>query len=332
MPLVPSTYKAPLWLRGGHCQTIFPSLFRKVPPVVASRAIIPATDGDEIVCDTFLAAPPRRSDSVVVLSHGLEGNSLRKYMRGMMLRFAQDGWDSVGRNFRGCGGEMNRTVGLYHSGQTEDLHSVIEHCLYLGYERITLVGFSMGANQVLKYLGEHADKVPGAVVAAVAFSAPCDLAAAAQELDKPENALYMRSFLRTLTQKVKVKHESFPDAYPLDGLESIRTFAEFDNRYTGPIHGFSSARDYWEKAACLPFLTAIRTPVLLINALNDPFLAPSCSPVDIAASHACLHLETPQNGGHVGFTSPFGQDAYWSEDRAAEFVATVCAGRAGRIQ
>lgn len=328
MPLVDSTYKAPLWLPGGHAQTIFPSLFRRVPQVGTTRSFIPTPDGDEILCDTFLAAPPRRSGSVVVLSHGLEGNSLRKYMRGMMLRFAQDGWDSVGRNLRGCGGQMNRTVGLYHSGQTDDLHTVIEHCLYLGYERIALVGFSMGANQMLKYLGESADKVPDTVVAAVAFSSPCDLPASASELDKPENAIYMRYFLRTLTKKVRQKHESYPDAYPLDGLDSIRTFAEFDSKYTGPVHGFSSAQDYWEKAACLPFLPAIRTPSLLVNARNDPFLAPSCSPADIAATHPFLYLEMPQNGGHVGFASPLGQGgAYWSENRAAEFVMEVCSGR-----
>lgn len=320
MPLVSSLYKAPLWLRGGHVQTIFPSLFRKVPAATVRRTYIATPDGDAIALDTHAADPQRQSRAVVVLSHGLEGNSLRKYMRGMMLRFAAEGWDTVARNLRGCGGRMNRTFGLYHSGQTDDLHSVVEHCLALGYERVALVGFSMGGNQVLKYLGENPARVPRDLSAAAVFSVPCHLPGSARQLDRPENAIYMRYFLRTLRQKVRQKHEQYPHLYPLEGLDAIRTFAEFDGRYTAPVHGFDSAQDYWQRAACLPFLPDIRVPTLLVNAQNDPFLSPECSPAALAAKHAFLHLETPHDGGHVGFTSVLGAPAYWSEDRAAEFM------------
>ena len=313
-----SSYAAPAWLPGGHAQSIFPLLFRKIPELPFKRSTIPTPDGDRIALDT-LQAGEKQSRSVVILSHGLEGNSRRKYMRGMCRIFAAQGWDSVARNFRGCGGEPNLTPGLYHSGQTEDIHTTVIYCLELGYERIALVGFSMGGNQILKYLGENPDRSPPQLVAAVAFSVPCHLPGSAAVLDQPGNAVYMRYFLQSLRKKVRQKHAVYPKLYPLGGLEAIHTFAEFDGQYTAPIHGFASARDYWEKAACLPHLPHIARPSLLVNARNDPFLSAGCYPVDTARQSRFLFLEMPDNGGHVGFTSRLGEAAYWSETRAVEF-------------
>ena len=319
MPLLScSSYVAPAWLPGGHVQTIFPALFRKLPDVPFKRTAIPTPDGDRIVLDT-LHAGEKQGRSVVILSHGLEGDSRRKYMRGMCRIFAAQGWDSVARNFRGCGGEPNLTPGLYHSGQTEDVHTTVLHCLELGYERIALAGFSMGGNQILKYLGEGPDRIPPQLVAAVVFSVPCHLPGAAVTLDHIGNAVYMRYFLQSLREKVRKKHAVYPELYPLGGLEAMRTFAEFDGQYTAPIHGFASARDYWEKAACLPHLPHIALPSLLVNARNDPFLSEGCYPVDTARQSRFLFLEMPDSGGHVGFPSCLGKAVYWSETRAVEF-------------
>jgi predicted alpha/beta-fold hydrolase len=193
------------------------------------------------------------------------------------------------------------------------------HCLKLGYERIALVGFSMGGNHVLKYLGENPARVPSQIVAAAAFSVPCHLSGAVMVLDQPGNAVYMRYFLKSLREKVRKKHVVYPQLYPLDGLEDMRTFAEFDGQYTAPIFGFVSANDYWEKAACLPHLPHIAVPSLLLNSKNDPFLSEGCYPVDIARQSRFLFLEMPDSGGHVGFTSRLGTTAYWSETRAVEF-------------
>lgn len=324
-----STYRAPRWLPGGHSQTIFPSLFRCVPQVAFTRGRLTTFDGDFILLDTCSAGRSLGDDAprtVAILSHGLEGDSRRKYMRGMCLAFAAEGWDCVARNFRACGGQMNLAPGMYHSGQTDDLHAVVEHCLRLGYERVLLAGFSMGGNQTLKYLGEDPDRVPPQVTAAVAFSVPCNLPGAAKVLDRPQNAVYMRYFLRTLRRKVRMKHPLFPELYPLDGLDAIRTFAEFDSRYTAPIHGFNSAAEYWQKSACLPHLHSIRVPTLLVNAGNDPFLSSQCSPADVAEESAVFYLERPEEGGHVGFASPLGTKRYWSEARAVEFFRKVLGG------
>jgi predicted alpha/beta-fold hydrolase len=317
-----SSYSAPWWLPGGHAQTIFPSLFRRVetPPFERSRLVLP--DRDVLLLDT-LRAGRERSRTVVVLSHGLEGNSGRAYMRGMCLAFAAAGWDSAARNFRACGGEMNYAPGMYHSGQTDVLLCVVRHGIDTGYERVLLVGFSMGGNQTLKYLGEDPARVPEQVRGAAAFSVPCNLPGAARVLDQRRNALYMRYFLRTLREKVRRKHPLYPELYPLDGLDSIRTFAEFDQRYTAPAHGFSSAEDYWEKAACLPHLRKIRVPALLVNAVNDPFLSPACYPAAIAGENPFLTLEMPKDGGHVGFTPRSGRGEYWSETRARAFFLAL---------
>ncbi len=323
MPLLTgSSYAAPLWLPGGHAQTIFPYLFRRLPKPAFTRSALATPDGDKILIDRLLAGK-KQGRYAVLLSHGLEGDSQRVYMRGMCRMFAALGWDSLARNFRACGGGMNLTPGLYHSGQTEDLHAAVLYALELGYERLLLVGFSIGGNQVLKYLGEAPDRVPAQVLAAAAFSVPCDLAGASVVLERPENALYMHAFLQSLRQKVRLKHRRFPVLYPLEGLDRIRGFTEFDNRYTAPVHGFSSAQDYWEKASCLPHVPRIAIPTLLVNAKNDPFLSESCHPLEAARHSRVFFLERPETGGHVGFTPRLGQKAYWSELRAAEFF-TEC--------
>lgn len=283
------------------------------------RVLLPTPDGDRILLDIALAETGSRNNAVAILSHGLEGDSRRKYMLGMGQAFLMHGVDVVARNFRCCGGEMNALPGMYHSGQTEDIHAVVHFCLEQGYERIFLLGFSMGGNQVLKYLGEQGEHLPAQVAGAVVFSVPCDLTGCAKTLDLPSNRIYMEYFLHSLRVKIREKNRQYPELYPLQGLNAMKTFAEFDNRYTAPVHGFASAAEYWEKASSLPLLHNITVRVLLVNAKNDPFLSRSCFPVEMAASHKFLFFETPEQGGHVGFVPRHGSP-YWSERRAVQFL------------
>lgn len=323
--LAGSKYRAPLWLPGGHAQTIFPALFRRVPKPAAQRVRLATPEGDDILLDVVNAAKYGVSPQArvaAILSHGLEGNSRRAYMRGMCLALAACGWDVVARNLPTCGGEMNKAPTMYHSGQTDDLHRTVEYCLETGYGRLLLVGFSLGGNQTLKYLGENPARVPEAVAGAAVFSVPCDLAASAGVLDRPGNFLYRQYFFKGLRHKIRLKNSLYPELYPLDGLGTVRTFAEFDNRYTAPVHGFSSAEDYWKKASSLPCLKNIAVPTLLVNARNDPFLSSACFPVEQARQHHFLTLEIPRSGGHVGFSSA-GNAPYWSEQRAVEFFRGI---------
>ena len=211
---------------------------------------------------------------------------------------------------------------MYHSGATEDLRAVISHAIqHHPATSIDLIGFSLGGNLTLKYLGECPAELPERIRRAVAFSVPCDLACSSQQLSILSNRLYMERFLITMRSKIRAKKLRFPDQLDLTGLSQIRTFQQFDDRYTAPIHGFRDAADYWAQNSSRQFLHAINRPTLLVNAENDPFLGPSCYPFAEAAASDVFHFEAPASGGHVGFPSSGGNGEYWSEIRAMEFLA-----------
>ena len=316
-----STYTSPLWLRNGHLQTLWPVLFRNPDMPALWRERIETPDGDFFDIDRIPAVAGIQSRRVAILSHGLEGHSRRPYMLTMAKILNQNGWDVVARNFRGCSGEPNRRLRLYHSGETDDLDLTVRYCERLGYAMIVLAGFSMGGNQTLKYVGER--KLSPSIRAAVGISVPCDLEGAAEVLARPSRAPYMTYFLRTLRDKIRLKKRMFPDAIDTDGLESMTTFNEFDERFTAPMHGFRSARHYWRESGCVNVLDGIDVPTLLINAADDPFLSESCYPERAAASNPSLTLEVPRWGGHVGFVTP-GRKPGWTERRAATFFEQVC--------
>jgi predicted alpha/beta-fold hydrolase len=320
VPLLESSYQAPLLLRNGHAHTAFPHLKRSVPDVAYERERLELADGDFLDLDWSKVGSAR----CVVISHGLEGSSQGSYVRGMVRAFNRRGWDAVAWNFRGCSGEVNRNFRLYHSGATDDLDAVVRAVGQAGYGRIALVGFSLGGNLTLKWLGEQGASTPAWLSGGVAISVPCDLKASAEIMARPFNQPYMARFLGDLREKVRRKMAQFPGRLSDDGYESIRSFREFDDRYTAPIHGFRDAEDYWAKSSSRSFLAGIRVPGLLLNAQDDPFLAPECFPRELAAASPWLHLEAPARGGHVGFVgSGLQEDEYYSERRALEFLGAV---------
>jgi uncharacterized protein len=312
-----SSYHPPFFLKNGHLQTIYPNLFRSVEGITYRRQRLETPDGDFLDLDWSSVGASR----VAVLVHGLEGNATRPYILGMVRTLNRLGWDAVAWNFRGCSGEPNRKLRFYHSGDTPDLHTVTAHVLQNdGYEQLALIGFSLGGNVILKYLGEQGADARLKIATAVTFSVPCDLAGSARQMAGLENAVYMKRFMKLLHAKIRVKMETFPGAIDDHGYERMRTFEDFDERYTAPLHGFGSAYDYWTRASSKPLLAHIAVPTLLVNALDDPFLSPSCYPYEEAEISPYLFLETPATGGHVGFVS-FNRDSeYWSESRALAFL------------
>lgn len=315
MPVLRTTdYSAPILLRNRHLLTIFPSLFRKIKPARYTRTRIATADNDFIDLD-FSKTGSRK---LVVILHGLEGNSKRQYVTGMVRIFNEGGFDTVSMNFRGCSGESNHSLRFYHSGETGDLHTVIEH-VQKDYESLHLVGFSLGGNVTLKYIGERGAAIPAAVKSAVAISVPVDLKDSSFELEKRHNFIYMKRFIRSLGEKLEIKARQYPGQISLEGFGAIRNFKQFDDRYTAPIHGFRDAEEYWAKNSSKQFLPAITIPTLLINALDDPFLGKGSFPYAEAEANPNLHLETPATGGHVGFVT-FSGKHYWSERRTFQFI------------
>lgn len=317
MPVVRSSYQAPAFLRNGHAQTIAGAFLRRGRRVEFEAERLELEDGDFL----DLLWLRRGCKRLAILSHGLEGSADEDYMRGMAAALSAAGWDVLSWNFRGCGEESNRLVRLYHSGATEDLSAVVSHAA-LSYARIALIGFSLGGNLTLKYMGEAPPH--DSVVAAVAISAPVDLAASARMLDQRwSNRLYLRRFIDSLVAKVEAKALRFPEDIDARGSRALRTFQEFDDRYTSRLHGFRDAEDYWKQASARQFLLQITRPTLLLNALNDPFLAPECFPVAEAEQNPCLFLETPESGGHLGFLELRNGLRPWFEGRVTEFLAAA---------
>jgi len=315
----PSSYRAPRLLRDGHAQTVFPTLQRRVPEPPYSRRRIDLSDGDFVDADLSSVGARR----VVVISHGLEGHSRRPYVLGMARAFNAAGWDVVAWNFRGCSGEPNRLLKFTHSGSSQDLAEVIDAVLACGrFEKLVAIGFSLGGNLTLKYLGERGRDLPRAVVGGVAFSVPTDLRGSAERMGRLENRLYMRRFLSDLRARMAAKAAQFPGRVSLEGYSDIRDFRGFDERYTAPLHGFANADDYWARSSSNAYLGGLRVPALLVNAQDDPFLSEACFPRALADANPCFHLEAPEHGGHVGFVT-LGSDAYWSERRAVEFAEAL---------
>lgn len=339
MPVLPCSYSPPSGLGNGHLQTVYPVLFRKDMSLKQQRVRIAAPDDDFLDLDVSMPGNGRvvsargngdgrkfpdchepSGHRAVIISHGLEGNARRKYVKGMALAFNEAGCDVIAWNQPGCGGEPARTPRVYHMGETRDLRLVVGYALALGYTRIGLVGFSMGGNQILRFVGEAGAALDPAVRGVAVFSVPCDLPGAVQVLNRRANRMYMFYFMRSLHPKIREMHRRFPHLFDIGGLGGMFTFPEFDDRFTAPLNGFASAADYYARASSLPVLAQLPVPTLLVNAADDPFLSQSCYPYDIAEQARNLFLKVPDSGGHVGFVTFNTQNRYWSEQTARDFL------------
>lgn len=321
MPFISdSTFYGNRFLKGKHVETITPALFRSVK-INYSRERIILPDTDFIDLDW----QKQHGGKVLVLFHGLEGSSQSQYIKGMSNYFTAQGWDICAVNFRSCSGEMNTLLRSYHSGITDDVHLIMQHIVSTNsYTQMVAGGFSLGGNMLLKYLGEDLYMPPQILKAAFAFSVPCDLATAADEMAKPGNSVYMKRFMKSMVQKMIYKSGQFKGSMDVSNIHLMKNFREFDDQFTAPIHGFRDAVDYYDQCNALRYLPGIRIPTLFVNALNDPFLTPSCFPQYIASQSDYLFLETPHYGGHVGFAEAFPNGNYWSEQRAYSFVSGIC--------
>ena len=303
-------YRAPAWLPGGHLQTIYTSLFIRVPPLATRRERLELPDGDFLDFDWV---DGRDGAPVVVLFHGLEGSADSHYARDLMAHARARGWHGVVAHFRGCSGEDNRLPRAYFAGDSEDVERILRHIksLHAGAP-VYAVGVSLGGNALLKWLGEAGEAAHERVASAAAVSAPLDLSAAGDALDRGFNRrVYTARFLVTLKAKALRKAALFPGMLDAKAIAAATTFREFDTLVTARLHGFRDADDYWLRASSKPLLKAITVPTLVINARNDPFLPAWALPGrdDVAPA---VTLEQPETGGHVAFPSgPFPGNLDW---------------------
>lgn len=318
MPIIPSTYpKPPGYLFNGHFETILPSLFRKIEGVFYEREKIDTPDQDFLNLDWSRVG----SKKLLIVSHGLEGDSYRHYAMALVKLFNQNGIDALVWNNRTCGGDMNLQPILYHHGASYDLDTTIKHVISKNdYEEIYLCGISMGGAQTLKYLGENGAEIPSFIKKAAVYSTPCNLPSSAATLRMKRNVIYKKKFLNKLKEKIRRKALQFPDLIDLEALERVRDFGTFDTLFTAKLHGFKDAADFYQSVSADNWMENISIPTLIINALNDPLLGPECYPVELAKEKPEIFLEMPTRGGHTGFVLK-GEEFTWAEKRFLDFLS-----------
>ena len=259
------------------------------------------------------------SGPVVLVLHGLEGSSDSPYARGMLAAIHSHGWRGVIMHFRGCSGELNRLPRSYHSGDTDDLQTVVELLRARDDEPAAAIGYSLGGNVLLKWLGEHGAGAP--LEAAAAVSVPYTLALAANRLARGLSRIYQRRLIDDLRAKLHRKFADGTSPIDLDRADSSRDFWEFDDRVTAPLHGFRNVEDYYTRSSSRQYLRHIRIPTLMIHAEDDPFMTPEVLPTRDELSSS-IRLEVSAHGGHVGFVhgpAPW-RPRYWLEERIPAYL------------
>jgi uncharacterized protein len=294
----------------GHLQTIA-AVLRPQPRVAFRRSRWEAPDGDFI--DVDIADAPG-AERLMVVFHGLEGCSDSHYARLLARALPAAGWRVAVAHWRGCSGEPNRRPRAYHSGDTAEVDWMLRRFREQAGREVDVIGVSLGGNALLKWLGERGDAAAAIVRRAAAISAPLDLAAAGRALDRGLNRLlYTRMFLSTLKPKSLAQLARFPRLFDAARLRRARTFREFDDLYTAPLHGFRGVDHYWTSSSSGPWLERVRVPTLVLNARNDPFLPEQALLAASRNAASCVLLEFPRTGGHVGFRSG------WLARRLIEF-------------
>lgn len=308
----PADYRPVSWLPDGHTQTLWAARCRRVPRPNPRFERVELPDGDFV----DLAHVGTPGELTVLILHGLEGDWRSPYASALLAAIEARGWHGVLMHFRGCSGEPNRLARSYHSGDTGDLAFVAAR-LARRSRLLCAVGYSLGGNVLLKYLGEQGRDT--ACAAAVAVSVPFDLAVAAATLERGFARIYQRHLVTSLQQKTRLKFARMTAPIDLSGLARWTDFRSFDDRVTAPLHGFAGVDDYYARSSCRPFLRNVAVPTRVIHAADDPFLAPAGIP-DARELAAGMELELVARGGHVGFVAT---EPGWLERRIMEFIAAI---------
>jgi predicted alpha/beta-fold hydrolase len=316
------TFKPPFLLKNTHFQTIYPALFSKFKNLEIEVEKFKLSDKDFVECVWHNKPTKNSKKPIVTLFHGLAGGFNSPYIQRAMSTLGANGFSIVLMHFRGCGKEMNSLPKSYHSGETEDAKEWFKS-LQKRYPSTPLfaIGYSLGGNMLLKLLGEVGNDSP--LKACISISAPMQLEISADKMNHGFSKLYQYHLMKNLKRDLLIKYKMH-DMQSLIGIsendvKNLKTFWEFDEAYTAPIHGFKSAYDYYKKSSSKQFLKNIKTNTLIIHAVDDPFMTPKILPNKSELSTS-IKLEVYPNGGHVGFVagSVF-KPKYWLEERIVNY-------------
>lgn len=317
----PRIFRPTRLLAGPHLQTIVGSRYLRGGSPATTSIRLDTPDGDFL--DLDLGADPNPGAPIVLVLHGLEGSSRRGYVRLVLTRLREKGIFGVGMNFRSCSGVPNLKPRFYHSGETSDLAFVLAWLAarYPG-RPIGAIGYSLGGNVLLRFLGEAGDSPPSFLQAAVAISVPYDLTDGTACLERGGmGKVYSGYFLRSLLGKVRAKTEILAPILDLERVFAAKSVRDFDQTVTAPLHGFADAWEYYREASSGPIVSRIRVPTLLIHALDDPFLNRTAIPIRAVEENPWTLGAFVERGGHVGFVEGgSGRTRFWSEEEAVRYL------------
>lgn len=312
-----SSFKAAWWLQNPHLQTLWATLCRRpIKNLHITRERFELPDGDFLDLDWV----GNNKGPIVIILHGLEGSIDSPYAKGMLNAIQCQGWRGVVMHFRCCSGEPNRLSRMYHSGETGDLATIVNALRQRERDTpIAAIGFSLGANVLLKWLGETNKQNP--LKAAVAISAPFELSKSVKRVNQGFSRVYQWSLLKSLHKKIQTKFQKQSAPIVIPPLSSLRTLRDFDEHITAPLHGFRNADEYYIASSCRQYLKYIGVPTLLLQSEDDPFMTKDLLPEPHELSSQVV-FELMEKGGHVGFiTGSFPWRAqYWLEKRAPQFL------------
>ncbi len=327
MPIIESTYHPNGFYGNMHYATIYNNTLRPVKLDYDQRERLELSDGDFIDLDWKFAKKPTKE--LLVMLHGWEGNSYSLHVLGMAKHMTEAGHDVVTINYRGCSGESNRLFQMYHAGLTADLDEALQHISKKKkYTTINIKGFSIGGNILMLYLGRNKN-IPPEVKAAMAVSAPNSLLHSCDNQSKLKNVIYAKNFLRTMKKKLKQKALEHPSKIDVSDVKKIKTLTDYDYVYTTKAFDFKDPFDYYKKSSSSRVLKNIEVPFLLLSAKNDSFLSKKCFPYEVAKKSSTFYLETPEYGGHLGFSHT--KDMTFNEERALDFFKKIKANGRNNI-
>jgi hypothetical protein len=312
----PSPFKPAWWLRNPHLQTLWPVFFRRRLRPSLRRERLELPDGDFVDLDWTLNA----SGPIVIILHGLEGSSRSHYARGMLASLPHHGMRAVLMHFRGCSGAPNRLARAYHSGDTGDIDFLVRTLKAREPNTpLAAIGYSLGGNALLKWLGEQGKGAP--VQCAVAVSVPFLLHESTARMNRGLSRVYQWHLLKSLKQGARRKAGMFSPPAPLEEINQMKGFFEFDDRVTARLHGFNGAMHYYTSSSSRQFLNRIRIPTLIVHASDDPFMHVKVIPAAGELSPA-IQLDLHRHGGHVGFVGghlPW-KPQYWLDERIPNWL------------
>jgi len=322
-PAIPPFFP-PLWLRGGHVQTLAGAFWpKRLPAYRATPRPVKLDDGDMVVIHDDCPPDWQPGNAAALLMHGLSGCHLSPLLVRLAHKLSACGVRVFRLDLRGCGAGLGLAQKPYHAGCSNDLAQVVTAVLAWCASPLTLVGVSLSGNILLKYLGEAPDRVPADVVRAMAINPPIDLARSVATLDRSVNRWYDRHFFVQLTRHLHERRRQLPDAPFPAGAPRSRRLYDFDDWYTAPVSGFGNAATYYARCSAMQFLPHVRVPTAILTARDDPLVPVAMFEEHSSAWPSNVHLAIVDGGGHVGYIARRGvdPDVHWLDWRVVEFVA-----------